>query len=285
MKKILLAIMALAVCIGASAQGQIKTKRFLIKDFREKVTKIVIPGTGPVYSALSQEVVDRWTISAFEFCTPGEFDKLKTSEDYFFLLFTEGSNSKGISSGVTSLTLVKGGSEASKGVSAMTKVVSMPICSATASGGRELTLMGAFVEIIQAYTLKAIESEKDAYSGLAIFNRLNMNRDGYSKQMLFSEDDMDPRFTEAKRSKYMGVFLKVEPEADVDEAFTSGSYGTLVSYVVAPAKVSGDSYAYKMLIESGTGKLYYFNKEKIRSGQPYGFNENDLKRIKSLSKR
>ena len=277
--------MVLAICVGAAAQGQIKTKRFLIKDFREKVTKIVIPGTGPVYSALSQEVVDRWSISAFEFCTPAEFESLKTSEDYYFLLFTEGKNKKGISSGVTSLTLVKGGSEASKGVSAMITVVSLPICSATASGGRELTLMGAFVEIIQAYTIKAIESETDAYTGLSIFNRLNMKRDGYAKQIHFSEDDMDPRFTEAKRSKYMGVFLKVEPEADVDDAYTSGSYNTLVSYVVAPAKVSGDAYAYKMLIEAGTGRLYYYNKEKIRPGQPYGFNEKDLKRIKSLSRR
>lgn len=285
MKKLILAILALSVCIGAAAQGQIKTKRFLIKDFREKVTKIVVPGTGPVYSALSQEVVDRWTISAFEFCTSAEFESLKTSDDYYFLLFTEGKNKGGSSSGITSLTLVKGGSEASKGIGSMTKVVSLPICSASSSGGRELTLMGAFVEIIQAYTLKAIESETDAYSGLAIFNRLNMKRDGYAKQIHFSEDDMDPRFTEAKRSKYMGVFLKVEPESDVDEAYTSGSYNTLVSYVVAPAKVSGDSYAYKMLIEAGTGKLYYFNKEKIRPGQPYGFNEKDLRRIKSLSKR
>lgn len=283
MKRILLAMALIAVCIAASAQGRITTKRYRIKDFREKVTKIVIPGDDITQSTLSQEVLDRWTVSAYELCTPEEFDALKTSQDYYFLLLTDGINRNGISSGITYLTLVKGGPEATKGIGSMTEIVTLPVCSSFASDGRELLYMGAFVEIVQEYALKAIESEYNAYVGLSIFNRINLRGNGSLKIIHIDEADIDPALPEAKWSKYTGFGFEID--ADADDIFQSGTHNALVSYVVAPARVSGKAWAYKMLIEAGTGKLYYYHKERIRPGSSYGFNENDFKRIKRLVKR
>lgn len=280
MKRILISIMAIVLCIGASAQGHFNTKRYKIKDFREKVTKIVVTGNDIAQTTLSQEVLDRWSISAFELCTKEEFEATKTSADYYFLLITDGISRNGISSGITYLTLVKGGSEASKGIGSMTEVVSLPVCSSTSSDGRELTFMGAFVEIIQDYTLLAIESEYNAYMGLAIFNKLNLGKSGSRKIVHIGEDDIDPELDEAKWRKYTGPKLVVEEDAD--GIFSDGTPDALVSYVVAPARVSGKAYAYKMLIEAGTGKLFYYHKERIRAGHTYGFNEFDLRSINRL---
>ena len=280
MKRLLLAVALIAACIGASAQGRITTKRFRIQDFREKIVKIVITGDDIIESTLSQEALDRWRVSAYELCTPEEFDALKTSPDYYFLLLTDGINRNGMSTGITYLTLVKGGPEASKGIGSMTDVVTLPVCSSEASDGRELIFMGAFVEIVQEYALKALESEYNAYAGLSIFNKINLRADGYRKIVHLGEDDIDPAFPQQKWGKYSGHSLVIDEDAD--EIFSSGDRDALVSYVAAPSIVSGQAYAYKMLIEAGTGKLYYFHKEKIRGGKTYGFNENDLKRIKRL---
>lgn len=280
MKRLLLAVALIAVCIGASAQGHFNTKRYKIKDFREKVTKIVVLGNDITQTTLSQEVLDRWTISAFELCTKEEFEATKTSADYYFLLLTDGISRNGISAGVSYLTLVKGGPEASKGIGSMTEVVSLPVCSSASSDGRELTFMGAFVEIIQEYTLKAIESEYNAYMGLTIFNKLNLGKEGSRKIVHIGEDDIDPALDEAKWRKHTGPRLVVEDDAD--EVFSAGTPDALVSYVVAPARVSGKAYAYKMLIEAGTGRLFYYHKEKIRAGRTYGFNEVDFNNIKRL---
>jgi hypothetical protein len=282
MKRILISILAIVLCVSASAQGHFNTKRYKIKDFREKVTKIVVMGNDITQTTLSQEVLDRWTISAFELCTKEEFEATKTSADYYFLILTDGISRNGISSGITYLTLVKGGPEASKGIGSMTEVVSLPVCSSAASDGCELTFMGAFVEIIQEYTLQAIESEYNAYMGLTIFNKLNLGKNGSRKIVHISEDDIDPALDEAKWRKYAGQKLVFEDGADVDDIFLAGTPDALVSYVVAPARVSGSAWAYKMLIEAGTGKLFYYHKERLRPGRTHGFNELDLKNIKRL---
>lgn len=287
MKRFLLSIIALVcICSVASAQGRVSTKKFRIKDFREKVTKIVIPKSDIRHSVLSQEVLDRWHISAFELCSADEFESLKTSADYYFLLYTEGLDKYGRSDGITYLSLVKGGPEATKGIGSMTKVVSLPVsATGTMSSGRELAFIGVFVDIIQEYTLRAIESEIDAYSGLCIFNRIHMKNDGWRKQLHISEDDMSSRFTAQTRSKYGNDGFCIEPEDDVDKLITTSTHNVLVSYVVAPAVFSVKSKVYKMLIEPGTCQLYYYRSETIKTAENYGFTEKDFKRILKLRKK
>ena len=55
--------------------------------------------------------------------------------------------------------------------------------------------------------------------------------------------------------------------------------GTLVSYTVFPYDPVPGSYCYKMLIDAGTHKLYYFRKHKITKKRGPGFLTEDLMRI------
>ena len=78
MKKTILVTIALLCGLMLFGQGKVKTRKYLLSDFTDKITKVVLPGNGILESALRQEVTDRWTASPFEFCTLEEFEQKKS---------------------------------------------------------------------------------------------------------------------------------------------------------------------------------------------------------------
>ena len=90
MKKAFAIIIAIFLPLFAWGQAQINTKKVKLSDFTQKVTKIVLSGNEFMDSAFKDEVTARWRISPYEFCTLNEFNALKTSGDYYFLLITSG---------------------------------------------------------------------------------------------------------------------------------------------------------------------------------------------------
>ena len=90
MKKILLIIALAAISASAFAQAQIDTKKVKIGDFTQKVTKVVLTGSALFDGVLQDEVAARWRVSPYEFCSLEEFNSLKNSDKYYFLLTTKG---------------------------------------------------------------------------------------------------------------------------------------------------------------------------------------------------
>ena len=150
----------------AGAQAQINTKKIKIADFPEKITKIVLTGNDFYDLMLRDEIAAGWTLSAYEFCTLEEFEGLKHSDEYYFLLTVDGQFQKENAPGLTFLTLVKGGQGAGEGISRMLEVVSLPIASAENPSGREFVFMPAFIDIIQDYTTTAMSKDINGYMGL-----------------------------------------------------------------------------------------------------------------------
>ena len=130
MKKILLFFAFAIMTASAFAQAQIDTKKVKISDFTQKVTKVVLTGSALYDGVLQDEVAARWRISPYEYCTIDEFNSLKGSDKYYFLITTKGQFKKEAEPSLQFLTLVKGGSNASKGIDEMLEIVSMPISSA-----------------------------------------------------------------------------------------------------------------------------------------------------------
>ena len=89
MKKITAIVLALAFSVIAYGQAQITTKKVKIEDFMEKTIKVVTSGNMFFDQALKDEVMNRWRISPFEFCTLEEFETLKTDDSYYFMLVTK----------------------------------------------------------------------------------------------------------------------------------------------------------------------------------------------------
>lgn len=272
MKKILLFFAFAIMTASAFAQAQIDTKKVKISDFTQKVTKVVLTGSALYDGVLQDEVAARWRISPYEYCTIDEFNSLKGSDKYYFLITTKGQFKKEAEPSLQFLTLVKGGSNASKGIDEMLEIVSMPISSADDPSGRELVFLPVFLTIIQEYTLDSMDRDYSAYLGLSNYTS-NISK-ASEKNIVFSENDIAPNVEMGDCASF-----NVTDEDSADEMIMNNAQNTLVSYVVAPAEPVNGSFCYKMLIDAQTYELYYYRKHRISTKSGAGFLPYDIRSI------
>ena len=260
------------------AQGQVSTRSHRLADFTDKVTQVVLTENQWLSGTLRQEVVAGWTASAFEFCTLEQFEKLKTQDRYYFLMVLESRFKGEETPGVSFLTLLKGGPEASKGMGAMYEVVSLPLVAALGGTGRELTYLGGLVKTIQEFTLEAMESEKVAYVQEDWVNK-GYRKWGRGKKVLIAREDLAPTVTEKDLLKCVSERFQVVETALADQAYLDAASATLVGYVVAPVFPGKGSYCYKLLFEADTHTLCYLSKHKIDASHGVGFLPADIKKL------
>lgn len=279
MKRLVVFIAAVLLPILGSAQAQINTKKVKIGDFTQKITKVVLTDNVFYDSILQDEIALGWRISPYEFCTLAEFEELKKNDEYYFLLTVNRKFKKETVPGLKYLTLVKGGPKAEKGIGAMLEVVSLPIGSADDSSGREADFFSAFLDIIQNYTLEAMEKDVMGYSGLSNYT-LNLP-DIKNMLVAFSEDDMSEEITESLIKETFDERMTMTTEDITNKMITDPDVNVVVSYVAAPTDAQNGSYCYKMLIHNQTHKVYYFRKHKIGKKLGVGFLAEDINRITS----
>ena len=272
MKKILLFIALAVMPLLASAQAQITTKKVKIGDFTQKVTKVVLTGNALFDGVLQDEVAARWRISPYEFCTLEEFDSIKESDKYYFLITTKGQFKKEAEPSLQFLTLVKGGKKADNGIDEMLEIVSMPISSSEDPSGRELVFLPVFLNVIQKYTQDSMDRDYNAYVGLTNYSSRLSKAEG--KEVVFSENDL-----EATVNKDACKGVTIVDEDDADDYIINNTPDALVSYVAGPTNPVVGSYCYKMLIDSQTYELYYYRKHRITAKSGSGFLPGDIKQI------
>ena len=281
MKRTFAIIISILLPVLTWGQAQINTKKVKLGDFTQKVTKVVLSGNEFMDSALKDEVTARWRISPYEFCTLKEFEGMKTSGDFYFLLITNGQFRKDSGPTIQFLTLVKGGEGAEKGIDEMLEVVSMPIASAQFPSGREIVFMPAFLDIIQGYTLDAMEKDSDAYGGLGNYSGNIMHSDGL--RIVFSRDDLAiPSESLEDGSIRLDEDMIIADMEEADGLMLENAEKTIVSYVVAPFDPQPGAFCYKMLIDTQTHKLYYYKRHRISAKSGAGFLKDDLKRIHAV---
>lgn len=272
MKKILLIIALAAISASAFAQAQIDTKKVKIGDFTQKVTKVVLTGSALFDGVLHDEVAARWRVSPYEFCSLEEFNSLKNSDKYYFLLTTKGQFKKETEPSLQFLTLVKGGNQASKGIDEMLEIVSLPIASAEDPSGRELVFLPVFLNIIQKYTVDSMDKDYSAYAGLGNYTSRISKSEGMN--IVFSEDDLDATVTENELAGFV-----VTDEDSADKFVMDNTPNTLVSYVAAPSNPVNGSFCYKMLVNAETYELYFYRKHRINAKNGPGFMPYDIRHI------
>lgn len=281
MKKVFCTLVALVLCVTLFAQGQVSTRKYLLSDFTDKVTRVVLTGNEVLDSGLRQEIVNNWTSSAFEFCTVADFEAVKTSDLYYFLIPAESKFKGEEDPGIMFLTLVKGGPEADEGISSMREIISIPLMAAAGGTGRELIYLGAIIRGIQEFTLAAMESEKTAYSMDSWFNR-SFAKEARMKQILIAQEDIAETVTPSVIERYIDDDMRICPAQEADSAYIDGSFNTLTSYSVAPfMPKEGASYCYTMLFDAEGKNLCHIYRHKITKKAGAGFTADDLKRIAS----
>ena len=277
MKKALAIIAAVLLPVFAWGQAQINTKKVKIGDFTQKTTKVVLSGNEFIDTVLKDEVTARWRISPYEFCTLEEFNSLKNSGEYYFLIVTNGQFKKDQSPTIQFLTLIKGGKGSDEGIDGMLEIVSLPVAAAQFPSGREVAYIPAFIDIIQDYTLDSMEKDANAYGGLTNYTA-NIVRSENMK-IAFSRDDIAVSLEGLEDDTTFGKDMMFMDEDEVDALLVSNAENTLVSYVVAPFDPQPGMYCYKMLIDTQNHKLYYYKRHKITAKDGPGFLKEDLKRI------
>lgn len=279
MKKILILLTAIIMPVLAGAQAQINTKKVKISDFTQKTTKIVLTGNQFYDAVLEDEVAARWRVSPYEFCSIEEFERIKSNDNFYFLLTVAGQFKKEKEPGITFLTLVKGGSNAKQGISKMLEVVSLPFAAAEEPSGREIIFLPAFLDIIQNHTLAAMDKDITGYSGLSGYT-IRLPRVG-NMEIVFSEDDLSSEVDKVYRDLNFDSDMIVTDEDSADEYMSENKENTVVSYTVVPTDAPQGSYCYKMLIDAHNHELYFFKRHRIGRMLGKGFLEEDIKRINS----
>jgi hypothetical protein len=277
MKRILILMTAMLFPILAGAQAQITTKKIKIADFPEKVTKIVLTGNDFYDLSLRDEIAAGWTLSPYEFCTMEEFNSLKYNDEYYFLITADGKFKKENEPGLTFLTLIKGGKGASEGINKMLEVISLPIASAENPSGREFVFMPAFIDIIQDYTIAAMNNDINGYTGL--ISSTEDLKGTQNMEFVFAECDLAADVDRPFRDLNFDSDMVLSDEDEVDSIMEKGTSNKIVSLVIVPDETPNGSYCYKMLIHPESHKLYYFRKHKISKKYGPGFLQEDIIRI------
>ena len=273
MKRLITLAVLLLGSVSVFAQGRVTTRKHLFADFTDKITKVVMSGNDILDGALRQEVVDLWTVSPFEFCPMAEYETLKKSDNYYFLLVTAGQAKGEEAPMVRFLTLEKGGADKGDNVALRTEVISLPLCPVEGGDGRELVFLPALVKGIQEFTLQAMESEKVAYTGMGWFNG-KFDRKGGIKRIYMAREDVSESVSEKDLAKYLDEDILLCDEDEADKAYTDRTYNTLVSYTV-----SAGTWSYKMLFEAETDALFFIHKHKVNVRNAPGFLTEDLRRL------
>lgn len=244
LRHLFLTVFLLLAALPAPGQGKVYTRKVRLGDFPTRTTKVVLAGNPFLELTLREAVAVHWRISPYEFCTPEEYDGLKNSNALYFLLPAR-------EDGLDWLILAKGGRPDEKeSLRKPFEVVRLPIASADEPSGRELVLMGAFLDIIQNFVEEAMISDKTAYGGLA----------------------------ESAGGRLRGKKVLLDPDA-ADAAVLAQEADALAGVVIAPGDPEDGNFCYKMLISTDTHELFLFEKCRYRTPDDARFSEGDVRRF------
>jgi hypothetical protein len=121
---------------------------------------VVLTGQELFDAVLKEEITSRWMVSPYEFCTVTDYTRDRYTSLYYFVRFT-------FDADFTYMTLTKSGDPDDENqLRQGFDVVMIPIAPAYMTGGDELVYLPAYIDILQEYINKAMESDKVAYRGL-----------------------------------------------------------------------------------------------------------------------
>lgn len=213
-------------------------------DFTTSTTKVVLSSDSPLESALKSEISSRWRVSPYEFCSVEDYNAQKKDRSFYFLHFVT-------EDGVILLSLEKGGKkESENSIDKPFEVVRIPVAPEGFISGKEVMYLGAYLDVIQSFAEKSMESDRIGYAGLGFNNLASM------------------------KGKY--VYLD-EDRAEL--VFSRGMEGAVVPVVIVSA--TGKT-CYRMLLSADSHEILYFAKSKVKDAENPGFTDME---IKSFAKR
>lgn len=275
MKRLIVSIIICSFSLSLYSQGRVVARKNDIKDFATRTTMVVLDETPDMMDAVLRGAVeDNWIISPYSFCSTKDFERLKTDTTLYFLMRIKGQFKRESEPGLEYLSLVKGGTEADKGLDKMQDIVTMPLQPVDDLEGRSIALVPAFIKIIQSHVRRVMDNKATAYSGLSAHND-NVGAIG-GKRLLFEEGALSSQVDAAELEERFKGNASVVDEDEIDEAIESAE-DCLVAITISPKSSGG--FCYKMVINASTGELIFYNRHKMNTRSPGGFLKEDIKRL------
>ncbi|MGN1232466.1 MAG: hypothetical protein ACI4UJ_03340 [Candidatus Cryptobacteroides sp.] len=271
MRRIILTLAMLVLCMTAFAQAQITTKKEKVSDFMVRTMKVALTGNDFIDSPFKEAVKNTWTLSPFEFCTIDDFNNMMGREDLYFLVPTKVKYKSEARPGTMMLTLYKGRSGA-KDTSKLLEVASIPLCSAESPSGREAAMMPGIMDVLQSYVAKSLASRFSPISS-------SVRKKPSGCKVYFAESEVSPAISPETVAKLRDKGALIENDAVADSIFIEGEAGTAVSYLISPAFPEKGSVCWKMIINSRTHELHYLKKEVLKNENP-GFSKGEISKFK-----
>lgn len=219
--KILLALAVVLIAAPAGAQKKIYTRSYRLQDFKSRTTKVVLGSAPAIDATLREDITSFWTSSAYEFCTPADYEKQKTDPGSYFLRPV-------VEKGIVWLTLTKGGREKDPdSLKHPMNLVSVPVAGENWTAS--LVYMPAFITMIQDYAEAAMNSERVAYGGLKAISK----------------------------AKPLRVRIVKDP-LEAEQAFLDGTPDTAVQVSITPDGTTSSKPRHKLVFSTDGYQLYSF---------------------------
>lgn len=262
--------------LSAAAQGQIKTKQFIISDFREKTMKVVLTGNEILDAVFRQQMEVVWHMGAFEFCTVDEFEKTKANPNYYFMAVTDSKRHSETAPGIKVIGIFKGTAGAAS-LDELYKVVTIPFCSAENPDGRETAFLPALLSILQNGLEETMKRKINISDSVQPGLRNAAAR--WDKRCAIADIDFAEAPGESLCAIYKAENIDVVDEETACRLIGSRDEDVMVGYVVAPSQPQDNSFCYTMIIDAQTWELFFFNKRRITDKDPAGFTRRNCQAI------
>lgn len=268
MKRFLTIILTSLVSLTCLAQAQVTivSKKERLADFPTKTMKVVLPGEDYISMALREALRNVWSVSAFEFCGPEEFNALKEKDGYYFMVPFKHEGKK--YDGITYLTVVRSGA---KQLEDMTELATMPLAPGDEPLGREGAYMPAILDIMQRYIEKSLV---DGFKSIS--SMIEKAPKGGTMDLVIDEADLGSGISDKLREKKLNGVVKSSAEAA--EIFQDATR-TASGFTISPTEPGDGAVCYRMLLDARTHALYYFEKHKITESNGRGFLKKDVSKL------
>lgn len=276
MRKIFLQFFLIFITTTLWGQGQVFTKKVRLQGYEGKITKVVMSGNGILDNALKEEVIARWDINPFEFCTQQECEAQKNDPNCFFLCYemTEEADS---SATLVSLRYYKAGPDNQQLLDACVDVVSIPVgyIHNDMVPSRNLMFLSAYLDTVQE--VLASVSTSGPVAGLTPGT---MPRGSLRNRMFyFSGLDLSESVTADVKQRYFGGNAFEILEEDWRKTYLQRTPKAVVSVTIAPPGDVDGAFCYTLLIGADDNHLYYFSRHKVKGKGECGFLPVDISAI------
>lgn len=257
-------------------QGQVFTKKMRLQGYEGKITKVVMSGNGILDSALKEEVIARWDINPFEFCTLQECEAQKNDPNCFFLRY-EMTAEADSSATLVNLRYYKAGPDNQQQLDACVDVVSVPVgyLHNDMVPVRNLMFLPAYLDAIQEVLASVSTSRPVAGLTPGTMPRGSLR----NRVFYFSGLDLSDSVTADVKQRYFGGNAFEILEEDWRKMYMQHTPNAVVSLTIAPPDGADGAFCYTLLIGADDNRLYYYSRHKVRSRSENGFLPVDISAV------